>query len=98
MGVPTPAVGDRPFKIEKTIPSEKEEPKSYLNEQRLKEHVSETQLILIHDRNETSNATQSFRKTRNGSLGLPLPIQDRTPLHQKQKNWTHSLLSIENAI
>jgi len=38
MGVPTPAVGDRPFKIEKTIPSEKEEPKSYLNEQRLKEH------------------------------------------------------------
>ena len=98
MGVPTPAVGDRPFKIEKTIPSEKEEPKSYLNEQRLKEHVSETQLILIHDRNETSNATQSFRKTRNGSLGLPLLIQDRTPLHQKLKNWTHSFLSIENAI
>ena len=57
MGVPTPAVGERPFKIEKTIPSEKEEPKSYLNEQRLKEHVSKNQLILIHNRNETSNAT-----------------------------------------
>ena len=42
MGVPTPAVGERPFKIEKTIPSEKEEPKSYLNEQRLKEYVSKT--------------------------------------------------------
>ena len=39
MGVPTPAVGDRPFKIEKTIPSEKEEPKSYLNEQRLKDNL-----------------------------------------------------------
>lgn len=46
MALPTPAVGDRPFKIEKTIPCEKEEPKSYLNEQRLKEHVSKNQLIL----------------------------------------------------
>lgn len=32
MGTATPAVGERPFKIEKTIPVEKEEPKSYLNE------------------------------------------------------------------
>jgi|LakMenE01Jun11ns_1017448.scaffolds.fasta_scaffold8547144_1 hypothetical protein len=67
MALPTPAVGDRPFKIEKTIPCEKEEPKSYLNEQRLKEHVSKNQLMIIRRRNETSNATQSSKKTRDAS-------------------------------
>jgi hypothetical protein len=39
MGVPTPVQGERPFKVDKTMPSPHVET-SYLNESRLREHVS----------------------------------------------------------
>ena len=47
LGTDMPNSGERPFKIEKTKPAEKPQGGSYLNAQRLHEHVSDPKLALI---------------------------------------------------
>lgn len=66
-----PQTGERVFKIDKTKPSEEVKGKSYLNEARLKEHVSGLYVDLNNiNRKRIFKGIQPTRRTKEDSMGL----------------------------